>query len=317
LVRFMAFKVKVNALKDSWFVFDGVLVALMIWETWILVFLYLVLNAGANDMPSSSILRIFRVFRLTRVARTARLLTSVPELMILAKGMFVAMRSVLAVLVLLTLVIYIFAIVFVELGVLDTVPTGMNFLLLQVVCGVDSPFIGKLLGTDWFYYVLFLLYILLANLTIMNMLIGILCDVVSTVADIENEEFQKVEMEDKLTAVAKRLDTGGRGTIKEADFVQLLQHSDMTQDLNEMGIDVVSLIDFATFVFQECTELTYNDFRHMVFQFRGHKNATTQDVMAVRKQLSMQLLALENVVRSSLRSDYRSEQHHEVPTPVG
>jgi hypothetical protein len=90
-----------------------------------------------------------------------------------------------------------------------------------------------------------------------------------------------------------------------------------TQDLNEMGIDVVSLIDFATFVFQECTELTYNDFRHMVFQFRGHKNATTQDVMAVRKQLSMQLLALENVVRSSLRSDYRSEQHHEVPTPVG
>jgi hypothetical protein len=114
--RFMALKDKKLAYHDGWFVFDAALVVLMIWETWGQVWLYISLgvNWGGNAR-SSTIFRIFRIFRITRVARTAKLLHRVPELMILVKGMTIAMRSVFAILCLLSLTIYIFAIIFAQL----------------------------------------------------------------------------------------------------------------------------------------------------------------------------------------------------------
>merc|ERR1711912_210524 len=101
--------------------FDSFLVGLMVWETWIQVLLYKLQGSPADSKGpggpgrSSSVLRIFRIARLTRVARTVKLLHSMPELLILVKGMTVAMRSVIAILCLLLLTIYIFACVFVQL----------------------------------------------------------------------------------------------------------------------------------------------------------------------------------------------------------
>jgi len=301
MIRFMSFRLKKLAFGDSWFVFDLFLVALMVWETWVLVFMYVVLDVrpdkGANN---PSVLRVFRVFRLTRVARTARLLSSVPELMILAKGMFIAMRSVVAVLCLLALVIYVFGIIFVELfsgeagaavsGKFDNVPQSMNFLLLQVITGFDGDFLRALLDEGWLYYVLFLLFYIFASLTIMNMLIGILCDVVATVAESEKEDALVSEMENTITGLAVSLDIRRRHSISKEEFDKIIEHPEMTLALNDLGIDVVGLMDFAFFIFQECDELSYSDFQHMAFQFRRAKTATVKDVMDIRKQLSMQVI---------------------------
>lgn len=301
LIRFMSFAQKRVAFSDSWFVFDLFLVSLMIWETWVLVFMYIVMDVHPDSgARNPSILRVFRVFRLTRVARTARLLSSVPELMILAKGMFIAMRSVVAVLCLLALVIYVFGIIFVELfsgeagaavaGKFDNVPQSMNFLLLQVISGFNEDVLRALLDEGWPYYVLFLLFYIFASLTIMNMLIGILCDVVATVAESEKEDALVSEMENTITGLAISLDERQRHSISKEEFDKIIQYPEMTLALNDLGIDVVGLMDFAFFIFQECDELSYSDFQHMAFQFRRAKTATVKDVMDIRKQVSMQVL---------------------------
>jgi len=303
MVRILAFKVRCDAFTDRWLVFDFCLVASMVWETWIIV-MWLALFGGYDSVRNgraSSIFRIFRLFRLTRVARTARLVANFPELMILAKGMIIAMRSVAAVLALLGIIIYIFSIVFTELladspsgtGIFENVPQSMNTLLLQVLSGFDEDMMKNLMNTDPACYLIFLVYVLIASLTIMNMLIGILCDVVSNVASEEAEDAFVHEVENLVTKLMAELDEDGSGTLSKEEFDGIIMNQDMMHVLRGFGVDVVGIVDFASFLFTECDELSFADFLQLVVQFRESKAATVRDVMDLRKYLARELSSLE------------------------
>merc|ERR1712187_638276 len=73
------------------------------------------MQGSSVGLSDASILRLFRLLRLSRMARMARLLRALPELMILIKAIFVAFRSVFFTLCLLAILIYVFAIAFVQL----------------------------------------------------------------------------------------------------------------------------------------------------------------------------------------------------------
>merc|ERR1719198_1102302 len=88
----------------------------MVGETWIMSVIMLAAGGGGSSgMGNASILRLFRLLRLSRMARMVRLLRAMPELMVLIKGMVVAMRSVFFTLCLLAGIIYVFGIMFVQL----------------------------------------------------------------------------------------------------------------------------------------------------------------------------------------------------------
>lgn len=304
-VRYMAFKATRHAFGDSWFLFDATLVLLMVWETWVLVILYeyfssSTLVSGKGLANGSSLLRLFRLVRLIRVARAGRLLSSAPELMLLVKGIVAAVRSVLAVLCLLFLVIYVFAVIFTELlsdspvgsGRFDTVPVSLNTLMLQVLCGPDAHFINELLAVDAVYYVLILFFLLVALLTIMNMLIGILCGVVADVTEAEKEEAFMAEVDRQIHRLAESIDEDGTGTIDQEEFATILKDPEMTRNFYELGVDIVGAADFAKFIFSDVNELSFADFTHLVSQFRGTKNASIKDIMDMRKFVSMELETL-------------------------
>jgi len=312
VARLMAFRSKIDAFRDLMFVFDSCLVSLMVWETWIQVFIYLA-SAGSvqagSHVRTSSILRVFRVFRLFRIARMARLVRNMPEVMILIKGITMATRSVVVVLSLLVLVIYIFAIIFTQLlsgtetaaGKFDDVPQAMNFLLMQVVCGFDEDAIMLMLAAGWIYYTLFLAFLLFGSLTLMNMLIGILCEVVSQVALVENEEMFLKEVEFQVGSVTATLDSDGSNTIDKIEFDQLTETPALMQNLQELGVDIVAFVDFANYIYNDHDELSFSAFLDTVVQFRGSKAATVKDVVDMRKFVSMELSSLE------ARLDMRAE----------
>merc|ERR1712061_870155 len=66
-VRFMAFKVKRNGLKDGWFVFDSCLVFMMVSETWALNLYMIILGGTVSLGGSTGLLRLFRLLRLSRL----------------------------------------------------------------------------------------------------------------------------------------------------------------------------------------------------------------------------------------------------------
>lgn len=200
LVRFCSFRRKFDGLKDGWFVFDTFMVAMMVLETWIFGILTYMMKPGAGSGAGAgnvSIMRLARLLRLSRMARMGKLLRLMPELMIMLKGMIAATRSVFFTLLLLIIILYIFGIGFVQLSkgndvishYFDTVPISMQNLL---VYGIFLDNVGRLMedlaSHEPILPFLFFIFVLLGAFTVMNMLIGVLCEVVSAVASTESEE---------------------------------------------------------------------------------------------------------------------------------
>eukprot|EP00927_Polykrikos_kofoidii_P007811 TRINITY_DN13207_c1_g1_i1.p1 TRINITY_DN13207_c1_g1~~TRINITY_DN13207_c1_g1_i1.p1 ORF type:complete len:797 (-),score=164.93 TRINITY_DN13207_c1_g1_i1:49-2340(-) len=309
LVRFNSFLRKRDSLKDAWFVFDSCMVLMMVLETWVLSTLILASaeSDGERDQNSSlgnaALLKMSRLLRLSRMARMAKLLRAMPELMILIKGMLAACRSVFFTLCLLGLVMFVFGIAFAQLTantavgdrLFRNVPDSMFTLLIHGTLLDDVAAVVNKISTEGGLLVgLFFVYILLAALTVMNMLIGVLCEVVSAVAATEREEMLVSYVGGKLRKVVELLDTDGGGTISKKEFLQILENLDAIKALQDVGVDVVGLVDFADFIFEvendvgdededEGVELTLGQFMEVVLQLRGSNNATVKDVVDLRK----------------------------------
>lgn len=322
-VRFLAFRRKKDSLTDSWFVFDACLVAMMVAETWIFSLVLLLMGASGN-LGNASMLRLLRLFRLSRIARMARLLRSMPELMILMKGIRLATQSVFFTLVLLTLNIYVFAIVFVQMigdsdvgeAFFDTVPEAMYTLLSRGAL-LDSP--GKvgdaLMTENLVMCVVFYIFILLAALTVLNMLIGILCEVVSAVAAIEKEQITVAMVKQQLQKVVEELDENGDMMISKQEFLQILESPVAIAHLAAVGVDVCGLVDLADYIFSPegeihgKLELTFTDFMEVVLSLRGSNSATVKDIVDLRKFIAtecfkmVQFTALvEDMIRNLVSS---------------
>lgn len=309
-MRFLSFRRTRDCIKDGWFIFDTCLVAMMVAETWIMTLVLLATSSGGSGgMGDASIVRLVRLLRLTRMARMAKLLVAMPELTILIKGMVVACRSVFFTLVLLVLILYVFGIAFKQLMedtpagemYFRTVPSAMNTLLVHgtLLEGVSSV-LEMVRQESFFLLALFLLFILLASLTVMNMLIGILCEVVSVVSAVEKENcllnFVKNRMQQMLTDSG--LDADGDGMINKDEFEKLLDIPEAARALSEVGVDVVGLVDFADFIFgmEGDVELTFADFMEVVLQLRGNNNATVKDIVDLRKFFAQEMANAEEKV---------------------
>lgn len=313
-IRFMAFQNKCNCGRDPWFVFDSFLVITMVLETWVMTSIIII--SGADSLISggnSGILRLARLLRLSRMARMARLIRAIPELAILIKGMIASMRSVVTTLFLLVIVMYIFAIAFKQLTegnpvgeetfgyvIFDSVPRSMYTLWLYGVLCLDfAEGICDELGPA--AALLYYFFILLAPYTIMNMLIGVLCEVVSAVASTENEANLIGYAREQLQAIMCALDENHSGSISQKEFHQLLEKKEACFILQDLGVDVVGLIDFADVIFEPQAgstnpddgpvELIFEQFVDAVLQLRGSSHATVKDIVQLRKMIQKELKA--------------------------
>eukprot|EP00931_Biecheleriopsis_adriatica_P040529 TRINITY_DN23228_c0_g1_i1.p1 TRINITY_DN23228_c0_g1~~TRINITY_DN23228_c0_g1_i1.p1 ORF type:complete len:576 (-),score=100.67 TRINITY_DN23228_c0_g1_i1:40-1767(-) len=298
-IRFMAFSHARNVFHDSWFIFDTFLVVIVVWGTWLKPLM--VVTIGNNEYDGGngnySVLRLFRILRLLRIFRTARLLRSMPALRILAKAMMTAMRSTLSILCLLGIVIYVFAILFTqqlagtEVGKdrFSSVPHSMNFLLLQTLCGSDTTFITNLLNEHWMYYLLYLLFMFIGTQTIMNMLIGVICEVVSVVAAAEEEEMFVDFAVPRIQEVIEKVDIDGSCSISKDELLELLRHHEVLATLQTEGVDVMALIDFVPFFFRNSKEIAVKDFLGILTHLRGSKGATLKDLVDTQCAVSREL----------------------------
>lgn len=302
-VRFLSFRRKLDSLKDAWFILDSFLVGIMVLETWILIIFLSIfsrdLNLGGSFEQSSS-LRLLRLLRLIRIARIARLLRILPELMILIKGMLAAMRSVGFTLALLVMVLYVFAIAFTQICA-DTdvgqshfprITRSMyNLLIYGVFLDSIGSFVDELNDAGYHIAFLFLIFVFLAAFTLMNMLIGVLCEVVASVAESEREHMSVSFVKEKLQSIVEEFSMhdgdDSDQIITKDGFVKLLDDIDAIRALNAVGVDPENLVDLADVIFdsQDCEDktLSFGDFMEIVLQFRGTNSATVKDIVNLQK----------------------------------
>merc|ERR1711879_900472 len=131
----------------------------------------------------------------------------------------------------LLVIIYVFSVLFTQLlsgtaagaGCFDTVPSSMVCLLHEGVFTEQSEFLDKLLSADWVYYACMLVYLLLASLTVLNMLIGVLCEVVSVVAQVEREDMLVKDLNHKIHDIMNNFDLQPSATVSKEKFALLMQ----------------------------------------------------------------------------------------------
>jgi voltage-gated sodium channel len=317
-VRFMSFETKLPKKgawlprwsKDAWFMFDSVLVTLMVLETWIFTMMEVLGGGGKSPLEGKG--SILRLFRLLRLSRLMRMLRSLPELMILVKGMATAMKSVSYVVVLLLLCLYVFAIAITQLAagteniyelyftsVQDTI---YALLIYGTFLDNFAQFCDDILADSAVILAIVAIFVSIACLCVLNMLIGVLCDVIQQVADKEREDSITVRVSEKMHEVVESLDSEGdkSGTISLDEFKSILYNNTILDLLDDVGIDAVSLVDFAELFFYSDTgeqvELDFDTFMEMVLDLRGSNNACVKDVLNLWKQLSPKLTAISTGV---------------------
>jgi len=314
-LRFMAYKTAWDCLRDAWFVFDSLLAMFMLLETWgLTLFLLLVPGTSGLNLAGASTLRLVRLLRLTRMARMAKLLHAMPELMFLIKGLAVATRSVGFTLFLMLILIYMFAIAFTQLAkgtplqaqFFPSVEASMGTLLLSATVPDLVDMIKKDLATEHILFaIFFFIFILLASLTIMNMLIGVLVEVVSVVSAVEKEQLDVYFVKSTIESMLATNDYNGNNCFDKAEFEALLENREAVQCLQKIGVDVVGLVDFADCIFRDAKyenqQLTTSDFMELALQMRGTNKATVKDIVDMRKFILKELTKIESTVLWALK----------------
>mmetsp|Transcript_954 Transcript_954/g.1919 ORF Transcript_954/g.1919 Transcript_954/m.1919 type:complete len:642 (+) Transcript_954:54-1979(+) len=289
VIRFGAFAQKSHTMRDGWFVFDSLLVIMMIIETWVMPLIQTVGGAGGS-MGNVAILRLLRLLRLSRLLRMLR---SLPELMILIKGMATAMKSVSYVMCLLVIFTYVFGIAFTQLAAgsaagdvyFSNVALSMYSLLIHAAFMDDmASFMNdlRLEEGQWPLMALAFVFVALASLTLMNMLIGVLCEVVSAVAATEKEEILANQVMEKMMKVVDTIDENGDRRISYAEFSKMIEKPEVIRCLQDVGVNPMALIDFADLMFfedQELLELSFEEFMEKVIDMRGSNTATVKDTL--------------------------------------
>jgi len=297
IIRFMAFKQKRNGLRDGWFVFDSCLVFMMVMETWVLLII-MAASGGGGGSPLGGNTSILRLFRLLRLSRLVRMLRSLPELMILIKGMVTAMKSVVYVLGLLILFTYVFAIAFTQLAVgtptigedfFSNISHSMYSLLVYATLLDDmAAFMDALRFEMWPLLALALIFIALAALTVMNMLIGVLCEVVDAVAVAERASIRTETVKEKMMEVVESLDTNENQHISYKEFVQIIEKPAALQALEDVDVNPSGLIDLAELFFFEndsSVEMTFEEFMNFVLDLQESNICTVKDVLELWKKM--------------------------------
>merc|ERR1719410_2975872 len=141
-------------------------------------------------------------------------------------------------------------------------------------------------------------FILLASLTVMNMLIGVICEVVSAVAACEKDSISFSYVAEKIRELLQDgADIDDDEQISREELMKMLDNKKALSILNDVGVDPADLVDLKDQIFEDVNgeekQLKYDEFMDLVLSLRGSNNATVKDMMTLRKYMKLLLQKIE------------------------
>jgi len=253
VVRFLALKAR-GFLKDRWFLFDALLLVSQVLETWVIP---LILTGHVGK--ELSILQVARLLRLARLGRLMRMLRLFPDVLALLKGIGRAMRPVFYVMLVLIVLLFVFSFVFKTLASDDENLSAMFPSLLETMgillfCGtlLDNPSTAfyDIMEHSFPLAFLFLVFIFLSSLTLLNMLIGILCDVVFEVSKLEKDDAALALLKNTLLNLLECYDKDDDQCIGVEEFDLLMANPETSKILRRFDVDASGLLSLREVLFE-------------------------------------------------------------------
>eukprot|EP00930_Biecheleria_cincta_P023494 TRINITY_DN16973_c0_g1_i2.p1 TRINITY_DN16973_c0_g1~~TRINITY_DN16973_c0_g1_i2.p1 ORF type:complete len:866 (+),score=188.98 TRINITY_DN16973_c0_g1_i2:36-2600(+) len=290
-IRFAAFERKFNCLQDFWFVFDTILAALYVTETWIVTIIILSLNVNVGlDASTTSVFRLVRLIKLLKLSRLAKILRMFPEIVTISKGIGFASRSVLIFFVFWVVIVYVFAILCraltdeVDVGKIyfSSVYASMNTLLLQGLFPESLKMLNEFTADLWYLWPIMVSYLLLVSITVMYMLVGVLVQVVGVVSNVEREaltvSYVANEVRDELEKKGYNLDV----PISKYEFMNIMVEPAICKILNDVNVDIVILSDMLNIIFEDVERkgkagMPFQSLVETILEMRGSNPSTVKD----------------------------------------
>lgn len=336
IVRFLAFERKRRCFKDTGFMVDSVLVLTQSIEILVIPAIF----AGNEDANAKTAIGYFRVMRLLRLSRLRHLLKVFPEVRVLVRGMASAVRPMCTTLLMLVVLLLSFAMVFKtqasdheELRKLFPTILDTTWLLLLRGTFLDS------MGSLAFYPIyqesgvlalVFLVFVFLSSFMILNMLIGILCNVVFNVSQMEKDEAAVSLLKTLLLDILECYDKNDNRHIEIDEFFLIMRNPEMHQVLHQFNVDPGNLLAMSDYLFAEASSaediaehhssdtekgdgppgegdqdkerkkkmraLSFSEFLEVVLRLRGTNIATVMDVVEFREYMRKRIDGLDRRV---------------------
>lgn len=308
--RFLAFRSKLEGFRDKWFAFDSALLAVMTFETWVFSFIVFGMSAASGSMDkttlalmqNASLIRMFRLLRVARMFRIVKIFRTCPEIMVLIRAMSAALRTVGITLAFLIVADYFFAVAFTQLArgtsleepYFSSVIESMHTLLITGAFPDAESLMRDTAKESIFSWLVLFVFILFSAITIMNMMVGILVEVVKNAQAVEKESLDIRSLRDSLLGAVHSL-TGAdvsypaSVTLNKEEFWDLLDMPEAARVLQNTGVDVIGLVDLVDYIFQDAMRLPFTMIMDTVLQLRSSNMATVKDLVFFRKYFTHEL----------------------------
>jgi hypothetical protein len=314
MVRFLSFAKVVWCLDDFWFGYDMVLIILM----WMEVLLdYIGLLATLEDKGGAEFfLPWLSAYRLARVVRVMRAMPSVVTVLL---GISSALKSVMSTFYILGFELFWMAIIFrarfggppydgpkeTEEEFFDR--TGdddliynyrsanescFTCLFVGVFCDGLSRMMAELSRKSYPMMVLFLVHVILTNLTLLNVLVGVVCTVIQEATDSQEDRRQMKVLQKIMLKHIQDVDKNRDEKIGPSEFFELLKIPEVVAFLlDECSIDPRHMLVVGETIFHDRTnpgqpkELSYNDLLRAIFNLWGGKPTKISDFLMLQQEV--------------------------------
>jgi len=138
--------------------------------------------------------------------------------------------------------------------------------------------------------ILFMIFIILTAITILNMLIGVLCEVVAAVGSASQDEFAISVMKSSILKLLMDFDDDGNGLISSEEFAEVLQHPESIDVLESLEVDLGTMMQLRDMMYKEPGScLHISEVMDIILCFRGDRPSMVRDIVDVGKLTQFEL----------------------------
>eukprot|EP00929_Paragymnodinium_shiwhaense_P100706 TRINITY_DN63234_c0_g1_i1.p1 TRINITY_DN63234_c0_g1~~TRINITY_DN63234_c0_g1_i1.p1 ORF type:complete len:647 (+),score=92.43 TRINITY_DN63234_c0_g1_i1:120-2060(+) len=324
LARLLAFNSFAAAVCDKWFVFDGFVVSFQVFDTWLIAILYWCGVDITMDDSDTSDLSLIRLARFSRVLRLTRLIRLVPEMGIMLRAVGTALRTVFYTSLFMAISLFLGGLVFVQIAAdtplgtkyFSNIVDSMSFLLLHATLlqSTDYKLLEIMAEGNLLLTTFFLACVVFCSVLLMNLFVGMLCNVVTNAAAYQREEANITSVKDTLKKVIRHIDKDGSGAVSKSEVQQILGNRRAMKALDRCGVKPQTLVDLSDDIFEmesrrksvqqrksagviedgrliskedeEDTELTLDEFVNIVLELRDTNFMSQKDLLMLRQQIN-------------------------------
>jgi voltage-gated sodium channel len=341
VIRFFATR-EWRGLIEFWFIFDSTLVMLMLSETYVLAFV-----ASGGGMDQLSILRLLRLLRITRMGKLMRFF---PELQIIVRGMTAACRTVSCTAALLVMTLYVFSIIFTSVFhqgnisdedaesrceegdaagcaymLFGSLGKSMRHLFIMGTILDDLTACTNTIRTaadSGIMMLVFMVFVLISSFTMLNMLIGILCEVVQKTSEGEKLKNHTARIREAISALFTTIDEDGSGTISREEFAEMKNNEEVTGALAELQVRPKNFDMYADLMFKEEDTMTVENLCSLIMQLRPGHQVCALDFAGFKKLVAKNhrrnrkaIIRIDRLVAKLVKEECPAEENEEEIVP--